>query len=39
MSRKRMFVDPSRAVRELGVPRSPVRVALSDAVSWFGARA
>ena len=28
MARKRMFVDPSRAVRELGAPRSPVREAL-----------
>ncbi len=39
MARKRMFVDPSRAVAELGVPRSPVRTALADAVAWFGARA
>lgn len=39
MARKRMFVDPSRAVRELGVPRSPVREALADAVEWFGGRA
>lgn len=38
MARKRMFVDPSRAVAELGVPRSPVRTALADAVAWFGAR-
>jgi dihydroflavonol-4-reductase len=33
-----MFVDPSRAVRELGVPRSPVRPALADAVDWFRSR-
>ena len=25
MARKRMFVDGSRAVRELGMPQSPVR--------------
>jgi dihydroflavonol-4-reductase len=35
MARKRMFVDGSRAVRELGVPQSPVRDALADAVVWF----
>lgn len=38
MSRKRMFVDASRAVRELGVPQSPVRAALADALDWFRAR-
>ncbi|WP_217915030.1 hopanoid-associated sugar epimerase [Miltoncostaea marina] len=38
MSRKRMFVDPSRAVRELGAPRSPVRDALADAIAWFRTR-
>jgi dihydroflavonol-4-reductase len=37
MARKRMFVDGSRAVRELGVPQSPVRAALADAVAWFRA--
>jgi hypothetical protein len=30
-----MFADGSRAVRELGMPQSPVRVALADAVEWF----
>jgi dihydroflavonol-4-reductase len=39
MARKRMFVDASRAVRELGMPQSPVRAALADAVDWFTARA
>ena len=39
MARKRMFVDPSRAARELGAPRSPVREALADAVDWFAGRA
>jgi dihydroflavonol-4-reductase len=38
MARKRMFVDGSRAVRELGLPQSPVRAALADAVDWFQAR-
>lgn len=38
MARKRMFVDGSRAVRELGMPQSPVRPALADAIDWFRAR-
>jgi len=37
MARKRMFVDGSRAVRELGMPQSPVREALADAIDWFQA--
>jgi len=35
MARKRMFVTADRAVRELGLPQSPVREALADAVDWF----
>lgn len=35
MSRKRMFFDGSRAVRELGLPQSPVEAALTRAVAWF----
>ena len=38
MARKRMFVDGSRAVRELGLPQSPVRAALADAIDWFQGR-
>ena len=38
MSRKRMYFDPSRAVRELGLPQTDVRQALADAVAWFDAR-
>jgi dihydroflavonol-4-reductase len=38
MARKRMFVDGSRAVRELGMPQSPVRAALADAIDWFSRR-
>ncbi len=37
MARKKMFFDPSKAVRELGLPQTPVRQALSDAVDWFAA--
>jgi dihydroflavonol-4-reductase len=35
MSRKRMFFDSSRAVRELGLPQTPVEDALARAVAWF----
>jgi len=35
MARTRMFFDGSKAVRELGVPQSPVEDALGRAVTWF----
>jgi dihydroflavonol-4-reductase len=35
MARKKMFVDPSRAVTELGLPQTPPRIALEKAVHWF----
>jgi dihydroflavonol-4-reductase len=35
MAGQRMFYSPAKAVRELGLPQSPVTRALSDAVSWF----
>ena len=35
MSTHRMFFDPSRAVRELGLPQTPVEQPLSRAVAWF----
>jgi dihydroflavonol-4-reductase len=35
MARKRMFFSPARAVRELGLPQTDVREALTDAVAWF----
>ena len=38
MARKRMFFDPEKAVRELGLPQTPVEEALSEAVEWFQAR-
>jgi dihydroflavonol-4-reductase len=37
MSRRRMFVDASKAVRELGMPQTPVPVAFQDAIAWFAA--
>jgi dihydroflavonol-4-reductase len=35
MSRHRMFFDSSKAVRELGLPQTPVEEALARAVAWF----
>ena len=35
MSRKTMFFDGSKAVRELGMPQSPIEPALARAVRWF----
>jgi dihydroflavonol-4-reductase len=37
LSRKRMFFDASKAVRELGLPQTPAVEALSKAVEWFRA--
>ncbi len=35
MARKRMFFSPAKAVRELGLPQTDVRAALSEAAAWF----
>ena len=35
MTRKKMFFDSSKAVRELGLPQRPVEQALAKAVEWF----
>lgn len=35
MARKKMFFDPGKAVRELGLPQTPVEEALERAVRWF----
>lgn len=35
LARHLMFFDPSKAVRELGLPQSPIENALADAVHWF----
>jgi dihydroflavonol-4-reductase len=37
MAKYKMFFDPSKAVRELGLPQTPPRQALADAVEWFRA--
>jgi dihydroflavonol-4-reductase len=38
MARRRMFFTAARAVAELGLPQSPVRQALADAVAWYRAQ-
>jgi dihydroflavonol-4-reductase len=35
MSRKLMFFDAAKAIRELGLPRTPAREALRKAALWF----
>jgi dihydroflavonol-4-reductase len=35
LSRKKMFFNPGKAVRDLGLPQTPVEEALERAVTWF----
>lgn len=35
MAKYHMYFDPSKAVRELGLPQNPVENALEQAVQWF----
>lgn len=35
MARYKMFFNPAKAIRELGLPQTPPRQALQDAVEWF----
>jgi len=35
MAKKPMYFDATKAVRELGLPQTPVREALKEAVDWF----
>ena len=35
MARHKMFFDPAKAIRELGLPQTPPRQALADAAEWF----
>lgn len=35
MAKYHMYFDPSKAVRELGLPQTPVENALAEAVQWF----
>ena len=35
MARYKMFFNPAKAIRELGLPQTPPKQALADAVEWF----
>jgi dihydroflavonol-4-reductase len=35
MAKYKMFFNPAKAIRELGLPQTPPRQALADAVEWF----
>jgi dihydroflavonol-4-reductase len=35
MAKYKMFFDPAKAIRELGLPQTPPKRALADAVDWF----
>lgn len=37
MARYHMWFNPARAVRELGLPQTPPRLAFRDAIKWFRA--
>jgi dihydroflavonol-4-reductase len=35
MAKYKMFFNPAKAIRELGLPQTPPRQALADAATWF----
>jgi dihydroflavonol-4-reductase len=35
MARHKMFFNPAKAIRELGLPQTPPKKALADAAEWF----
>jgi dihydroflavonol-4-reductase len=35
MAKYKMFFNPAKAIRDLGLPQTPPRQALADAVEWF----
>ncbi len=37
MAKHKMWFDPAKAIRELGLPQTPPTQALTDAVAWFRA--
>jgi len=37
MAKYKMFFDPSKAIQELGLPQTPPKQALHDAIVWFKA--
>jgi len=36
MARHKMWFNPEKAIRELGLPQTPPRQAFAEAVEWFG---
>ena len=38
MAKYKMFFNPGKAIRELGLPQTPPKQALADAVEWFRAQ-
>jgi dihydroflavonol-4-reductase len=38
MAKYKMFFNPAKAIRELGLPQTPPREALAEAVAWFRAK-
>jgi len=37
MAKHKMYFNPAKAIRELGLPQTPPRQAFADAVEWFRA--
>lgn len=35
MARYKMWFDPDKAIRELGLPQTPPRQAFAEAIEWF----
>jgi len=35
MARHKMYFNPAKAIHELGLPQTPPKEALADAVEWF----
>ena len=35
MARHKMYFNPGKAIRELGLPQTPPRQGLADAAEWF----
>jgi dihydroflavonol-4-reductase len=38
MARQKMWFNPAKAIRELGLPQTPPRQAFEEAVAWFRAK-
>jgi dihydroflavonol-4-reductase len=37
MAKHKMYFNPAKSIRELGLPQTPPKEALADAVKWFRA--